>query len=331
MGARARPAARRLAAARGRAAAPLRALRRGRELHRALEARDDGARPRAAAVPARAREGEGLRPRDRPAGRAGLRAQAVPPAGPLHRHRGGHRLDQRVGQRLGCGRQGDRAAPQPGAGRAGPQRAALPVRGARHRHLPGPRVRGPDRVPRPGAQGHRAQAPLLARADRERPRRGPLRRARGRDRPDRARAGRPARARGEPPRRGPGLARRHRRLRGHRVREVGAGAAAAAAAGRVLRDPGGRRPHPAEVQLRRAGARPGGLAALHDGPDRQQRDPARRHDRRAEVHRAALRRGRLPGGPAQETAVPQPPGDAALARAGDRPAIRTVRRVDQLA
>ena len=51
--------ARRLAAARGRAAQALRPLRRGRELHRPLQARDDGARPRAAAVPARARQGEG--------------------------------------------------------------------------------------------------------------------------------------------------------------------------------------------------------------------------------------------------------------------------------
>ena len=124
------------------------------------------------------------------ADRPGLRAEAVPPVGPLHRHRRRHRLDQRVGQRARRRRQGDRAAPQPGAGRAGPQRAALPVRGARHRHLPGPRVRGPDRVPRPGAQGHRAEAPLVARADRERPRRGPLRRADRRDRPGRARAGR---------------------------------------------------------------------------------------------------------------------------------------------
>ena len=57
--------ARRLAPARGRAARALRPLRRGRELHRALQARDDGARPRAAAVPARAGQGEGVGPRDR--------------------------------------------------------------------------------------------------------------------------------------------------------------------------------------------------------------------------------------------------------------------------
>ena len=149
------------------------------------------------------------------------------------------------------------------------------------------------------------------------PRRGPLRRADRRDRRGRARAGRPARARRQPPRRGPRVARRHRRLRRHRVREVGARAAAAAAARRVLRDPRGRRPHPAQVQLRRAGARPARLAPLHDGPDRQLGDPARRHHRRAEVHRAALRRRRLRRGPTEEAAVPQPPGDAALAGAGD--------------
>ena len=60
------------------------------------------------------------------------------------------------------------------------------------------------------------------------------------------------------------------------------------------------------------------LAPVHDGADRQQRDPARGHDRRAQVHRAALRRGRLRGGPTEETAVPQPPGDAAVAGAGHR-------------
>ena len=42
----------------------------------------------------------------------------------------------------------------------------------------------------------------------------------------------------------------------------------------------GRAPQAAD-QLRRAGPRPSRLAAVLHGPDRQQRDPARRHDRRA--------------------------------------------------
>ena len=77
----------------------LRPLRRGRELHRALQARDARARPRAALVPGDAGQGEGRRSRDRRAHRAGLRGQELPPRRPLHRARRGHRVDQRVGQR----------------------------------------------------------------------------------------------------------------------------------------------------------------------------------------------------------------------------------------
>ena len=57
-----------------------------------------------------------------------------------------------------------------------------------------------------------------------------------------------------------------------------------------------------------------GLAALHDGPDRQQRDPARRHDRRPEVHRPPLRRRLLPGRAREGPPLPGPARDAGLPR-----------------
>ena len=96
--------------------------------------------------------------------------------------------------------------------------------------------------------------------------------------------------------------------------------------------PVGRRAHPAQVQLRRAGARPARLAPVHDGPDRQHRDPARRHDRRASSTSG--------GGSSATSTRPSPPKkrpfpsrlgmQLSLARDTAK-AIRTVRRVEQLA
>ena len=133
--------------------------------------------------------------------RPGLRVEAVLPGRPLHRHRGGDRLGQRVGQRARRGRQGAGAAAQPGAGGAGPERPALPVRGARHRRLPGAGFRHPDRVPGHRPQGHDAERRAwLARIQKGRAG-GPLRGDLRRDRQGRARAGGPAgpsRARSSP-------------------------------------------------------------------------------------------------------------------------------------
>ena len=236
---------------------------------------------------------------------------------------------------LDVGRQVHRPAPQPGARRAGPQRAALPVRVAGHRRLRRAALRAARAVPR--ATCSRARRPRRRswlERDRARPQRGALRGAAGRDRHRRARA-RPglrvhvSSRHGEDP--GwldvtgvvagtgfnksvltlPLLRRLDRALRPARRRTGACSCARTAAC------PG----------LDRAG-----LAAVPDGPDRQQRDPARRHDRRAEVHRPALRRRRAR---APRTCASGPSWAAwacrSRSRARPRRRLRQVRSTEQLA
>ena len=133
------------------------------------------------------------------------------------------------------------------------------------------------------------------------------------------RARRAARARLEPPRRGPRLARRHRRRRRHRLQQVGARAAAAAPARRVLRHPGRRTgasgcsPNCGVPGLDREDSRLClmGLTANNVIPHGDTIAGLKYIGRRfvADVARAEnLRRAALRG----------PPGDADLARARDR-------------
>ena len=154
--------ARRLGRPRARAAPALLALRRGCAAARPRQARDAGAGPWPACLPRHLRQGA-REPGDGRPHRAGLRGQAVLQGRPLHRRRLRHRLGERVGQ-LHRGRcPVHRPAAQPAPRPAGPQRAALPVRRLRHRRVPGPRLRRPRRLPRQGAQGHRAEPPQLER------------------------------------------------------------------------------------------------------------------------------------------------------------------------
>ena len=96
-------------------------------------------------------------------------------------------------------------------------------------------------------------------------------------------------------------------VRRHRLQQVGAHDPAAAPAGRLLQDPGHRRQAAPPVQLRRARPRPSRVAAVLQRADRQQRDPARRHDRRDEVHLTPLRGRRRARGASEETFVPVAP------------------------
>ena len=179
-------------------------------------------------------------------------------------------------------------------------------------------LRPAHRLHRPGAQGHRARsgATGAARFARRRPRRGASRRRSGTSRPS-ARAGRPER---RPPalqvRRDADVRRhRHRLLDG--LRQVGVLAAAAAAARADLRRARAPRADRAEDELRRAAARPRGLAPLHDRHQRQHRRAERRHDRRPEVHLAPLRGRR---GARRE------PEGAAASRPAWRMQVRLARR-----
>ena len=103
--------------------------------------------------------------------------------------------------------------------------------------------------------------------------------------------------------RGPGLARRQRHRHRHRLQQVRAHAAAAAPAGRVLQGADRGRPDQAAVELRRPRPRPARLALRGDGHPRQHGHHPRRHDRRAQVHRPALRRRLLRGGEAEAAAA----------------------------
>ena len=322
----------RLAAARGleRRLPAFRPLRRGGSVHRPRQARDARLRTRPLVLSTRAREG--------PAGSAladrivqAYAPKTYDPNGSVHRHRLGDRLGQRVGERDRRGREVHLARPQPDAGRAGPEHAALLLRGARDRCLPGTRLRPADGVPRADPQGHCAASPRLGREDRDRSERGSLRADHRRDRRDRAGAARSARAHHEQARRRPGLARRHRRRHGHRVQQVRALGAAPAPADRVLQGADRGRPHEAAVQLRPAGARPARLALRRYGHPRERGDHPRRHDRRAEVHRAPLRRRLLRGREAEAAPLPVAARDAAEAgeRDGQAPAPRP--REEQLA
>ena len=141
---------------------------------------------------------------------------------PLSGGRLGHRFGQRVGQRPRGGRRMLCAAAQPDARRAGPERAPLPLRRQRHRRVPGPRVRGPARLPREGAARHLADAAQLGRCCSRRQAgrqvRGALRKRHGRG----ARARRPAGG-DRPPQRQPGRAAGpHRHRPRHRLCQVGA-------------------------------------------------------------------------------------------------------------
>ncbi len=78
----------------------------------------------------------------------------------------------------------------------------------------------------------------------------------------------------------------------------------AAPADRVLQGAGRRRQDEAADQLRRAGARSSGLTPLLHGADRQQRDPSRRHHRRPDIHRSALRLRLRARGAAAQAALP---------------------------
>ena len=215
----------------------------------------------------------------------------------------GHRVGQRVGERDRRGGEVHLARAQPDAGRAGSEHAALLLRGARDRRVPEPRLRPADRVPRPDPEGHRAAPPRLGGEDRDRARGGPLRADHRRDRRDQAGPARPARARDEQARGGPGLARRQRHRHRNRLQQVRALAAAAAPARRVLQGADRRGPDQAAVELRRPRPRPARLALRGDGHPRQHGDHARRHDRRAQVHRPALRRRLLRGGEAEGAAA----------------------------
>ena len=151
-------------------------------------------------------------------------------------------------------------------------------------------LRPADPVPRRRAAGDAAGPQDVAADDRGRAQGGSLRRARRRDHPGRTRPGRAADVRREPRRhRGSGLAGRDRGDGRDRLQQVRAHDPAAAAADPALRRAGAGRADEAADQLRRARPGPPGLAAVLHGPDRQQRDPARRHDRGPEVHRPAVR------------------------------------------
>ncbi len=156
--------------------AAFRPLRRGGPLHRPREARHARLRPRAALVPAGAREGAAGSGDGRP-NRPGLRAEGVRPHRPLHRDRLGDRVGQRVGERDRRRCEVHLARPQSDAGRAGPEHAALLLRGVRHRRLPGARLRPAHRVSRPHPQGNLSDTARLGLEDRAGPRGGPLRAA----------------------------------------------------------------------------------------------------------------------------------------------------------
>ena len=107
---------------------------------------------------------------------------------------------------------------------------------------------------------------------------------------------------------------RHHR---HRVQQVRAVGASPAPAGRVLQGADRGRPHEAAVELRPAGARPARLALRRDGHPRERGDHPWRHDRRAQVHRAPLRRRLLRGREAEAPPVPVAARDATEAGGRD--------------
>ncbi len=161
---------------------------------RPRQARDAGAGPRSAGVPAGARQGA-QRPADRRSHRPGVRAQAVRARRPLHRARRRDRLGQRVGQHPRRRRLGARIDAQPAARDPGPQRAALPVRVTGNRRVRVDAVRAADPIPRRGPPRHSPEAARVDLADRGGPAGGTLRRPRRRDLRRRARPRRPPRPR----------------------------------------------------------------------------------------------------------------------------------------
>src|SRR5712692_8919470 len=314
----ARSDTRRLARAGGLARAALPHLRRGGEAARAREARRARARPRPALLPALPCAGaRGLGARR--SCRAGLRAEGLRPRRSLRRDRSGDRLGQRVGERARGRRKGDLAPAQPGSGRAGPEHPALLLRGLRHRRLPGAQLPATGRLPRADPEGDLPEPAGVDRRGRGGHRRRPLRPVDRRDRGDHGRAGRAGRARNEPPRYRPRLAGRDGRRLRNRLRPLDARDPGDPPPRRAVPAPRRGRPDRPALQLRRARARPGRVAALRDGPARQQHHPPRGHDRRAQVRRAAirdrLRRGRA-AAPAPVLLAPRAP---ALARLRDRP------------
>ena len=168
-------------------------------------------------------------------------------------------------------------------------------------------VRPARRVPRRDPQGHLADAAAAGLDDRRKGiAGGPLRPADRRDR-RRSSRGRPACACTSS-----SAARRRSRAgstspassAGTGFVQVGARGPGAAAAGRVLQPADRGRAARAAVELRRAGARPARLAAVRRWACHANSvDPARRHDRRAQVHRPALRRRLLRGGAAEAAAA----------------------------
>ena len=215
--------------------------------------------------------------------------------------------------------------------------------GSGHRRVPGPVVRRADRLPRQGAARHRARRAAT----------GPTTSSSGRDQGtvrggDRERHGHPARP-GRP-------AVKLKLYDGTELPEIdvtgvvaGTGFVKSAlslplypAPGADLRRADRARADQAEDQLRRAAARPARLPSLHDGHPGEHGRAERRHDRRAEVPGAPLRRRLRAGGEPQDAAVlataamqlrlaskaakaiaqdPQDP--AARLRRGDRPMCPT--------
>ena len=298
------------------------------QLHRPRQARDARARPRAAVVPAGAGQGEAADP--------AIASGSCRPTSPSSTHRDGRYIvhRRRASRRSTSGptpstsgAKVHRPAPQPGARRAGPQRARAAC-SSRWASTPSRRCRFDERIAVPRATCCEGTAPQPPRAGASAIERGPpggaLRRAARRDRRRRARA-RPACA----------CTSRARTARTPAGSTSPASSPAPASTSPCSTLPLLRRliEHyelPVEdgrIKLQTNCGVPGldqpGLAPVRDGPDRQQRDPARRHDRRAEVHRPALRRRlRARRAPAR-AAVPRPPGRCSSRCAGrDRQRIR---------
>ena len=241
LGRLARAGARRLAAARGGPGA-LRPLRRGRQLRRALQARDARARPRPARVPGR------RWPRRRPPTPRSTTASCRPTRPRATTPTGATSSSARASRRSTSGPTRSTSAPSASRCGATPRptsrtstcRAACSSRSA---STPSPACPSRQRVQFLGnvLKGTTPRRRSWLEQDRAAAaREGRFEELLGEiDTVERGPAG-PARPRLEPLRRGPRLARRHRRRRRHRLQQVGAHPAAAAPARRALRHPGRR-------------------------------------------------------------------------------------------
>ena len=234
------------------------------------------------------------------------------PERPLHRDRLGHRFGQRMGERDRRRREVHLAVPQPDPGRAGPEHAALLLRGARDRRLPGTGLRPADGVPRPDPQGDGAAPARWERTDRNGPQEGRFEQIIGEiDEIQPGRSGLRVHVmskHGEDP----GWLDVTGVVTGTGLQQVRAHRAAAAPTGRVLQRADRRT---GRIKLQSNCGVPG-----LDRPDSRMCvmgihansvDHARRHDRRPQVHRAALRRRLLRGGAAEAAPFPVASGDAA--------------------